>query len=127
MHAEDFPFTPLHDNLVVKQRMTDSVSPGGIHIPDPAREKMSEGEVIASGPGAWSSGTFIPMTVSIGDVIAFTPYAGTSLVLGGQEVLIMKEIAVLGIIKKPKRKRASFVNVADIPEETDNVESTSGS
>ena len=97
-------FKPLHDNLVVKQMITEGLSEGGIIIPDPAREKLNQGTVISAGPGTWRGDQMIPMSVKVGDLVAFTPYAGTSLTLGGETVLIMKEEQILGVLPAKKRR-----------------------
>ena len=91
---------PLHDRVVIKVLMdTEQKSKGGIIIPDTAKEKPMEGEVIAVGSGARNDqGAVIPMDVKAGDRILFGKWAGTEVKIDGQEFLIMKESDIMGII-----------------------------
>ena len=92
-------FTPLHDRVVVRRIEGDEKTKGGLIIPDTAKEKPSEGEVIAVGPGARKdSGELIAMTVKAGDRILFGKWSGTEVKLDGEDYLIMKESDILGII-----------------------------
>jgi len=93
-------FKPLHDRVVVKRIDTDEKSSGGIIIPDTAKEKPSEGEVLAVGPGEIAEdGKIKPMNVKKGDKILFGKWSGTEFKLDGQDVLIMKESDIMGILE----------------------------
>ena len=93
-------FKPLHDRVVVKRIETDEKSSGGIIITDTAKEKPSEGEVLAVGPGEISEdGKSKPMNVKKGDKILFGKWSGTEVKLDGQDVLIMKESDIMGILE----------------------------
>ena len=92
-------FNPLHDRVVVKRVASDEKTKGGLIIPDSAKEKPAEGEVVAVGEGARKdSGELIPMSVKAGDRILFGKWSGTEVTLNGDELLIMKESDILGII-----------------------------
>ena len=92
-------FNPLHDRVVVKRVQSDEKTKGGLIIPDSAKEKPAEGEVVAVGEGARKdSGELIPMSVKKGDRILFGKWSGTEVTLDGDELLIMKESDILGII-----------------------------
>jgi len=92
-------FRPLHDRVVIRRLEQESKSPGGIIIPDTAKEKPMEGEVIAVGPGARSDdGKIHPLDVKAGDRILFGKWSGTEVKLDGKDLLIMKESDVMGII-----------------------------
>ena len=93
-------FKPLHDRVVVKRIDTDEKSSGGIIIPDTAKEKPSEGEVLAVGAGEITEdGKSKPMNVKKGDKILFGKWSGTEVKLDGQDVLIMKESDIMGILE----------------------------
>ena len=93
-------FKPLHDRVVVKRIETDEKSSGGIIIPDTAKEKPSEGEVLAVGPGEITEdGKSKPMNVKKGDKILVGKWSGTEVRLDGQDVLIMKESDIMGILE----------------------------
>jgi chaperonin GroES len=92
-------FTPLHDRVVVRRIEGEEKTKGGLIIPDTAKEKPSEGEVVAVGEGARKdSGELIPMSVKSGDRILFGKWSGTEVKLDGEDYLIMKESDILGII-----------------------------
>jgi len=92
-------FKPLHDRVVVKRVEGEEKTKGGLIIPDSAKEKPAEGEVVAVGEGARKdSGELIPMSVKKGDRILFGKWSGTEVTLSGEELLIMKESDILGII-----------------------------
>ena len=92
-------FRPLHDRVVVKRIEADEKSKGGIIIPDTAKEKPSEGEVMAVGPGGRDeSGKLIPIGVKAGDRVLFGKWSGTEVKLDGDELLIMKESDIMGVI-----------------------------
>ncbi|SLN20564.1 10 kDa chaperonin 1 [Aquimixticola soesokkakensis] len=92
-------FKPLHDRVVVRRTESDEKTKGGLIIPDSAKEKPAEGEVIAVGEGARKdSGELIAPSVKTGDKVLFGKWSGTEITLDGQELLIMKESDILGII-----------------------------
>jgi chaperonin GroES len=92
-------FRPLHDRVVIRRVEEEGKSAGGIIIPDTAKEKPMEGEVIAVGPGARDeAGKLIPLDVRKGDRILFGKWSGTEIKLDGEELLIMKESDVMGVL-----------------------------
>ncbi|MCO5083830.1 MAG: co-chaperone GroES [Rhizobiaceae bacterium] len=92
-------FRPLHDRILVRRIEADEKTAGGIIIPDTAKEKPQEGEVIAVGPGARDeSGKLIELDVKVGDRILFGKWSGTEIKLNGEDFLIMKESDVMGVI-----------------------------
>jgi chaperonin GroES len=92
-------FRPLHDRVVVRRIEAEEKTKGGIIIPDTAKEKPSEGEIIAVGPGGRDeAGKLIPIDVKIGDRILFGKWSGTEVKLDGQDFLIMKESDIMGVI-----------------------------
>jgi chaperonin GroES len=94
-------FTPLHDRIVVRRVEEGETIRGGIIIPDSAKEKPQEGEVIAVGKGKSNEeGKVFPLDVKAGDRVLFGKYSGTEIKIAGEEVLIMREEEVLGIVKK---------------------------
>jgi chaperonin GroES len=91
---------PLHDRVIVKRVEEEEKSAGGIIIPDTAKEKPAEGKVVAVGAGKiLEDGKVRPMNVKAGDRILFSKYAGTEVKVGGEELLIMREDDILGIIE----------------------------
>jgi chaperonin GroES len=93
-------FRPLHDRVVVRRLESQEKSKGGIIIPDTAKEKPQEGEVMAVGPGARDeAGKLIPLDVKAGDKVLFGKWSGTEVKLDGQELLIMKESDIMGVIR----------------------------
>ena len=93
-------FRPLHDRVVVKRVDSEEKTKGGIIIPDTAKEKPQEGEVIAVGPGARDeSGKIVPLDVKKGDRILFGKWSGTEVKLDGEDLLIMKESDIMGIVE----------------------------
>jgi chaperonin GroES len=93
-------FRPLHDRVVVRRLEGEEKSKGGIIIPDTAKEKPQEGEVIAVGPGARDeAGKLIPLDLRAGDRILFGKWSGTEVKIDGTEYLIMKESDVMGIVE----------------------------
>ena len=99
-------FRPLHDRVVVRRIEAEEKSAGGIIIPDTAKEKPSQGEVIAVGPGGRDeSGKLIPIDVKEGDRVLFGKWSGTEVKIDGQELLIMKESDIMGIIDEPISKK----------------------
>ena len=104
-------FRPLHDRVVVRRLDAEEKTAGGIIIPDTAKEKPMEGEVIAAGPGARNeAGALVPLDVKSGDRILFGKWSGTEVKLNGEDLLIMKESDIMGIITvvaAPARKKAA--------------------
>jgi len=93
-------FRPLHDRVVVKRVAEEEKTKGGIIIPDTAKEKPMEGEIIAVGPGARDEkGTLVALDVKKGDRILFGKWSGTEIKLDGEELLIMKESDIMGILE----------------------------
>ena len=94
-------FRPLHDRVLVRRIEADEKTAGGIIIPDTAKEKPQEGEVIAVGPGSRDdSGKLIELDLRVGDRILFGKWSGTEIRLKGQDLLIMKESDVMGVIEQ---------------------------
>ena len=92
-------FRPLHDRVVVRRLEAEEKTAGGIIIPDTAKEKPMEGEVVAVGPGARDeTGKLVPLDVKSGDRILFGKWSGTEVKLDGEDLMIMKESDILGII-----------------------------
>ncbi|MET0970196.1 MAG: co-chaperone GroES [Tardiphaga sp.] len=92
-------FRPLHDRVVVKRIVATEKTKGGIIIPDSAKEKPSEGEVIGVGPGGRDeAGKLIPIDIKVGDKVLFGKWSGTEIKLDGEELLIMKESDIMGVI-----------------------------
>jgi chaperonin GroES len=92
-------FRPLHDRVVVKRVDAEERTKGGIIIPDTAKEKPQQGEVVAVGPGGRDDhGKLIPIDVKAGDRVLFGKWSGTEVVLNGEELLIMKESDIMGIV-----------------------------
>ena len=99
-------FRPLHDRVVVRRLEAEEKTTGGIIIPDTAKEKPMEGEVIAVGPGARDeTGKLVPLDVKANDRILFGKWSGTEVKLDGEELLIMKESDIMGIIDEPVAKK----------------------
>ena len=93
-------FRPLHDRVVVKRLEQDDKTTGGIIIPDTAKEKPMQGEVLAVGPGAKDDhGTVQPLDVQVGDTVLFGKWSGTEVTVDGQDVLIMKESDIMGVLE----------------------------
>jgi chaperonin GroES len=94
-------FRPLHDRVVIRRAEGDIKSKGGIIIPDNAKEKPQQGEVIAVGPGARDeNGALVPLDVKAGDLILFGKWSGTEVKIDGEDLLIMKEVDIMGVIDK---------------------------
>ena len=93
-------FRPLHDRVVVKRIDAEEKTAGGIIIPDTAKEKPSQGEVIAVGPGGRDeAGKLIPIDVKVGDRVLFGKYSGQTVKLKGDELLVMREAELMGVIE----------------------------
>ncbi|ACE99871.1 MULTISPECIES: co-chaperone GroES [Rhodopseudomonas] len=92
-------FRPLHDRVVVKRIDAETKTKGGIIIPDSAKEKPQEGQVIAVGPGGRDeTGKLTPIDVKVGDRVLFGKWSGTEIKLDGEELLIMKESDIMGVV-----------------------------
>src|SRR5689334_9533905 len=92
-------FRPLHDRVVVRRLEAEEKTAGGIIIPDTAKEKPMEGEIIAAGPGSRDeTGKLIPLDVKAGDRVLFGKWSGTEVKLDGEDLLIMKESDIMGIV-----------------------------
>ncbi|MFK8252538.1 co-chaperone GroES [Ancylobacter terrae] len=92
-------FRPLHDRVVVKRLDAEEKTAGGIIIPDTAKEKPSQGEVLAVGPGARDeAGKLVALEVKAGDKVLFGKWSGTEVKIDGQDLLIMKETDIMGIV-----------------------------
>ena len=101
-------FRPLHDRVVVRRINADEKTKGGIIIPDTAKEKPQEGEVIAVGPGGRDeSGKVVPLDVKAGDRVLFGKWSGTEVKIDNEELLIVKESDILGIIEGKASVRAA--------------------
>jgi chaperonin GroES len=101
-------FKPLHDRVLVRRVQSEEKTKGGLIIPDTAKEKPAEGEVVATGEGARKdSGELIAPSVRAGDRILFGKWSGTEVTLDGQEYLIMKESDILGIIDQSATQAAA--------------------
>ena len=93
-------FRPLHDRVVVRRLNAEEKTAGGIIIPDTAKEKPMEGEIVAAGPGARNeAGALVALDVKAGDRILFGKWSGTEVKIDGEELLIMKESDIMGIIE----------------------------
>jgi chaperonin GroES len=99
-------FKPLHDRVLVRRLEEEEKTAGGIIIPDTAKEKPMQGEVIAAGQGAHDeSGKLVPLDLKAGDRILFGKWSGTEVKIDGEELLIMKESDVLGVLEDAAGKR----------------------
>ena len=101
-------FNPLHDRVLVRRIAEDGQSPGGIIIPDTAKEKPMQGEIIAAGLGGRNeNGELIALDVEVGDQILFGKWSGSEVTLDGEELLIMKEADILGVVEEAPVKAAA--------------------
>lgn len=101
-------FRPLHDRVVVKRLEEDTKTAGGIIIPDTAKEKPQQGKVVAVGPGGRDeSGKLVPLDVKAGDIVLFGKWSGTEVKIDGQDLLIMKESDILGVIEGSAKAKAA--------------------
>ncbi len=97
--------TPMYDRIVVRRTEEETRSAGGIVIPDSAKEKPDQGEVLAVGPGKRTDdGKSLPMSVKVGDRVLFSKYSGTDFKLDGDEIVVMREDDVLGVLTGGKKK-----------------------
>jgi chaperonin GroES len=101
-------FRPLHDRVVVRRIDAEEKTVGGIIIPDTAKEKPQQGEVIAVGPGGRDdSGKLVPLDVKVGDLVLFGKWSGTEVKIDGEELLVMKESDIMGVLDKSQRAKAA--------------------
>lgn len=100
-------FRPLHDRVVVRRIEQEEKTAGGIIIPDTAKEKPQEGEILAVGPGAREDGKLVALDVKVGDRVLFGKWSGTEVKIDGQDLIIMKESDIMGVIEKtaPAKKK----------------------
>src|SRR5258707_3319169 len=99
-------FRPLHDRVVVKRLSADEKTKGGIIIPDTVKEKPSQGEVTAVGPGGRDeTGKLIPIDLKVGDRVLFGKWSGTEVTIDSEELLIMQESDIMGILDEPVAKK----------------------
>ena len=99
-------FRPLHDRVVVRRLEGEEKTAGGIIIPDSAKEKPMQGEVVAAGAGARDeNGKVQPLDVKAGDAVLFGKWSGTEVKIDGEDLLIMKESDILGVIEKSAKKK----------------------
>ena len=99
-------FRPLHDRVVVRRIEAEETTKGGIIIPDTAKEKPQEGEIVAAGPGARDeSGKIVALDVKAGDRVLFGKWSGTEVRIDGQDLLIMKESDIMGVVEETVAKK----------------------
>ena len=99
-------FRPLHDRVLIEPTEQAERSKGGVIIPDTAKEKPVEGRVVAVGPGARDeSGTLHPLDIKVGDIVLYGKWSGTEVVVDGEDVLIVKESDIMGIVEDAKSSR----------------------
>ncbi|ORE98118.1 co-chaperone GroES [Aurantimonas sp. 22II-16-19i] len=95
-------FRPLHDRVVLRRIDAEAKSSGGIIIPDTAQKKPQQGEVLAVGPGARNeAGALVPVDAKAGDIVLFGQWSGTEVKIEGEDLIIMKESDLMGIVDKP--------------------------
>ena len=98
-------FRPLHDRVLVRRVEEETKTAGGTILPDTAQEKPSEGEIVAAGGGIRNDdGTVTPLDVKVGDRVLFGKFGGTEVKVDGDDLMILRESDILGIIDKPKKK-----------------------
>ena len=101
-------FRPLHDRVLLRRLESDSKTAGGIIIPDTAKEKPAEGEIVAVGTGIRDDhGKLVPLAVKDGDIVLFSKWSGTEVMIGGEELLVVKESDIMGIIDGKKKAKAA--------------------
>jgi chaperonin GroES len=98
--GKEFNLEPLDDRVVVKPGEEEQMTVSGIVIPDTAKEKPQEGDVVAVGPGRFEDGTRVPMDVKVGDRILYSKYGGTEVKIEGEEYLVLSARDILAIVKK---------------------------
>ncbi len=99
-------FRPLHDRVVVRRIEQEEKTAGGIIIPDTAKEKPQEGEILAVGPGARDDGKLVALDVKVGDRVLFGKWSGTEVKLDGKDLIIMKESDIMGVIESSPAKKS---------------------
>jgi chaperonin GroES len=110
LETEAMKFRPLHDRVVIRRLNAEQKTSGGIIIPDTAQEKPMEGEVVAAGPGLRNElGAVVPLDVKAGDRILFGKWSGTEVKIDGDEMVIMKESDILGVIEGAMAQKDSAV------------------
>ena len=98
-------FKPLHDRVLVRRVEEETKTAGGMIVPDTAQEKPSEGEIVATGGGLRNEdGTVTPLDVKVGDRVLFGKFGGTEVKVNGEDLMILRESDILGIVDKPKKK-----------------------
>lgn len=101
-------FRPLHDRVLLRRLESDAKTAGGIIIPDTAKEKPAQGEVVAVGTGTRDDhGKLQPLAVNAGDIVLFSKWSGTEVTINGEELLVVKESDIMGIIEGKKAKKAA--------------------
>jgi chaperonin GroES len=101
-------FRPLHDRVVVRRINAEEKTAGGIIIPDTAKEKPMQGEIVAVGPGGRDeAGKLVPLDVKPGDTVLFGKWSGTEVKIDGEELLIMKESDIMGVLETTKKLKAA--------------------
>ncbi|HYU13126.1 MAG TPA: co-chaperone GroES [Stellaceae bacterium] len=101
-------FRPLHDRVLIRRVEAEEKTLGGIIIPDTAKEKPMEGEVVSTGPGArGEDGKIQPMDVKAGDRVLFGKWSGTEVKLDGEDLIIMKESDIMGVLDQPAARKAA--------------------
>jgi chaperonin GroES len=101
-------FRPLHDRVVVRRIDAEEKTAGGIIIPDTAKDKPMQGEIVAVGPGGRDeSGKLVPLDVKPGDTVLFGKWSGTEVKIDGEELLIMKESDIMGVLETTKKLKAA--------------------
>jgi chaperonin GroES len=105
--TQEMKFRPLHDRVVVRRVEEEAKTAGGIIIPETAQEKPSQGEIVAVGQGArGEDGKIVPLDVKVGDRVIFGKWSGTEVKIDGQDLLIMKEADVMGVLEGKSKKAA---------------------
>jgi len=101
-------FRPLHDRVLLRRVESDAKTAGGIIIPDTAKEKPAEGEVLAVGTGLRDeTGKLAPLDVKVGDRVLFSKWSGTEITIDGEELLVVKESDIMGVIEAKKKAKAA--------------------
>ena len=96
--AADLKVKPLADRVVVKAMEENEQMRGGLYIPDTAKEKPQQGEIVAVGPGKWEDGKQVPMSVKVGDKVLYGKYSGTEVTIDNEQLLILRESDVLAVV-----------------------------
>jgi chaperonin GroES len=91
-------FRPLADRVLVRRKVSDAMTAGGILIPETVQEKPQEGEVLAVGPGRYENGALVPVSVKVGDTVVFGKWVGTDIKVEGEQLMIMEESQIIGVV-----------------------------